>query len=140
MNKELLLDYIDACKLIEETEQDIRKLKRKQKEVAQGSVKGSNPDYPYQEQHFHIEGIQYTCADNDKLRAKEVLLNERKQNAEEIKSQVEAFMNTIPVRMQRIIRFKYFEGLSWEETANNMGKKATGESVRMELQRFLQNN
>ena len=137
MNKELLLHYIDACKLIEETEQDIRKLKRKQKEVAQGSVKGSNTDFPYQEQHFHIEGIQYTCSDNDKLRANEILLNERKQNAEGIKSKVEAFMNTVPARIQRIIRFRYFEGLSWNEAAELMGKKSTGESIRKEFENFM---
>ena len=46
-------------------------------------------------------------------------------------------MNTIPVRMQRIIQYKIFENLSWEEVAKKMGRKATGNSLRMELERFL---
>lgn len=74
---------------------------------------------------------------NDALLQEEKLLAERKQNAERKKHEVEAFMNAIPMRMQRIIRFKYFEGLSWEQTAQQMGRKATGDSVRMEFNNFL---
>ena len=46
-------------------------------------------------------------------------------------------MNTIPIRMQRIIRYKYFEGMSWEQVADRIGRMATGDSVRMEVDRFL---
>ena len=88
MEKQILMEYIDACELIRETEQDIQRLKRKKSETVQGSVKGSN-------------------------------------------------MNTIPIRMQRIIRYKYFEGMSWEQVADRIGRMATGDSVRMEVDRFL---
>jgi len=40
-------------------------------------------------------------------------------------------------RVQRIIRYKIFENLTWEEVAVKMGRKATAESVRKEYQRFL---
>ena len=46
-------------------------------------------------------------------------------------------MNTIPARMQRIIRLKYFEGKLWKEIAAQMGRNATADSVRMEFERFL---
>lgn len=138
MEKHILQDYIDACELIKETEADIRKLKKKRKTIIQTNVKGSNPDFPYQEQHFRIQGTTFTYTDDRQLRIEEGLLEERKANAEKIKLQVEAWMNTIPSRMQRIIRHKIFEGITWEETASKLGRKATGEGVRMEYQRFVQ--
>ena len=136
MDKNILEQYIDACELIKETEEDIRKLKRK-KAVIQDSVKGSNPDFPYQPQSFHIEGTREEVKDKICLEYEEKLLKERKANAERIKLDVESWMNTIPTRMQRIIRFKIFEGMKWEDTANKLGRNNSGESIRMELQRFL---
>ena len=46
-------------------------------------------------------------------------------------------MNTIPVRMKRIIRYKVFEGMTWQQVAKKMGRKATEESVKKEFQRFF---
>ena len=46
MDKKLLSDYIDACELIRETEQQIRRLRAKQSETTQDSVRGSNPEFP----------------------------------------------------------------------------------------------
>lgn len=137
MNKQILLDYIDACELIKETEKDIRKLNSKKKVMFQTNVKGSNPDFPYEQKHFHIEGSTFSYIDDAKLRYEERILEERKANAEEIKLQVEGFINQAPIRIQRIIKKKFFEGKSWEETARQMGRRATADSVRMELERFL---
>lgn len=140
MEKHILQDYIDACELIKETEADIRKLKRKKKTIIQTNVKGSNPDFPYQEQHFKVQGTTFTFRDDSQLRIEEKLLTERKANAEKIKLQVEEWINTIPNRMQRIIRYRIFEGESWEQVAKRLGRKATGDSVKMEYRRFLEKN
>ena len=137
MDKNILNDYIDACALVQETERDIRALKKKRKTIIQTNVSGSNPDFPYQPQHFKIEGTVFTCADDNALRRDEGLLERRKANAERIKQNVEEWMLTIPARMQRIIRWKFFEALEWEEVAAKMGRKATKESVRKEFQRFM---
>lgn len=137
MNKNILNDYIDACALIQETERDIRALKKKRKTIIQTNVSGSNPDFPYQPQHFKIEGTTFTYADDSALRWDEGLLERRKANAEKIKLNVEEWMLTIPARMQRIIRWKFLEELTWEEVAVKMGRKATGDSVRLEFQRFM---
>lgn len=140
MEKHILQDYIDACELIKETEADIRKLKRKKKTIIQTNVKGSNPNFPYQEQHFKVQGTAFTFRDDSQLRIEEKLLTERKANAEKIKLLVEAWMNTIPNRMQRIIRYRIFEGESWEQVAKRLGRKATGDGVKMEYRRFLEKN
>ena len=136
--KNILDQYVDACKLIEETEKDIQRLKKKRKTIIQTNVKGSNQDWPYQEQHFKIQGTTFTYADDYQLRMEEKLLEERKTNAAKIKQEAEVFMNTTPPRIQRIIRFKVFQKMTWEETAQKMGRKATAESVRKEYQRFFE--
>lgn len=136
MDKNILEQYIDACALIKETERDIQKLEHK-KSVVQDSVKGSNPEFPYQPQSFHIEGSREDVADRISLRYEERLLKERKAEAERIKTEVEAWLNTIPMRMRRIIRYKIFDGLTWEETANKVDGKKSGEGIRMEFKRYL---
>ncbi len=138
MDKKILNNYIDACALVKETEKDIRRLKKKRKTVIQTNVKGSNPSFPYQEQHFKVQGTTFTYQDDGNLRMEEKLLEQRKENAEKIKKQVEEWMPTIPIRMQRIIRYKVFEEMTWEQTAAKIGRKATGESVKKEFQRFME--
>ena len=137
MDKKILNDYRDACALVKETEEEIRRLKKKKKTVIQTNVKGSNPSFPYQAQHFKVQGTAFTYLDDSSLRMEEKLLEQRKENAEKIKRQVEEWMLTIPIRMQRIIRYKIFEERTWEQTAVKIGRKATGDSVRMELNNFM---
>lgn len=137
MNKEILEEYIDACELIKDTEKDINHLRQKRKTIIQTSVKGSNHDFPYTEQRFKVEGMAFTVADDNQLRYEERILEKRKINAEKIKLQVEEWMLTIPVRMQRIIRYRYLEELPWEQVAVKIGRKATADSVRKELNRFF---
>lgn len=138
LKKEILSEYIDACELIKETERDISRLKRRRQTIVTESVKGSMNDFPYAETHFKVEGIPYTYSNDVLLRAEEELLVQRKTQAEAIKVHVEKWMNTIPLRMQRIIRYHLFDGLSWAETADKMGKKSTEESIKKEFQRFMQ--
>ena len=137
MDKNILNDYIDACALVQETERDIRALKKKRKTIIQTNVSGSNPDFPYQPQHFKIEGTTFTYADDCALRWDVGVLERRIAYAEMIKLNVEEWMLTIPARMQRIIRWKFLEELTWEEVAVKMGRKATGDSVRMEFTNFM---
>lgn len=137
MDKHILNQYIDACVLIEEVEEDIRKLKKKKKTIVQTNVSGSNPDFPYNPQHFKIQGTTFTFREDSQLRMEEKLLDQRKADAEKIKIQVEEWMNTIPQRMQRIIRYKIFKGMNWQQVAKKMGRDATEESVRKEFERFF---
>ena len=97
-------------------------------------------EFPYIAKHFHIQGVSYSVImDPGELEVEERLLEERKQNAERIKIQVEEWLNTIPIRMVRIIRKRVFEQKSWGEVAQSIGRKATADSVRMEFERFMEN-
>lgn len=135
MNKEILNQYIDACELIKETQEDIRKL-RQRGEIQNDSVKGSMTDFPYIEKTFHIQGID--IGNEQQIEKERELLQQRINQAKELKNEVEAYLNTIPLRMQRIIYFHIFKQMSWEEVATRMGRKCTGESVRKEFERFMQ--
>ena len=137
MNKYVLSDYIDACALVKETQKDIARLQKQKRTIVTDKVKGSMNDFPYAETHFKVEGTPYTYSDDVRIRAEEVLLHERQQKAEEVKLAVEKWLCAVPMRMQRIIRHHFFDGLSWEETADRMGRKATGESMRKEFERFM---
>ena len=134
MDKKILADYMDAMELIKETEEDIRKLKKRRKTVIQTNVKGSNLKFPYQEKHYRIEGTAFTYQDDRNLRLEEKFLEQRKENAEKIKQQVEEWLL---IRMQRIIRYKIFEGMTWEQTAAKIGRKATENGLKKEFERFM---
>ena len=138
MDKEILKQYIDACEQVKEAKVDILRLKKNRKKIVQDRVSGSAHEFPYTAKSFHIEGLSYPVVkDPDELDRREAILQERLQKAEEIKRQVEAWMLTIPQRMQRIIRYRVLEELSWNEVAIRMGRKATADSVRMEYTNFM---
>lgn len=135
LNKTILSEYIDACELVKETEEDIRRLEKH--ETVHDKVYGSNPEFPYQKMSFPVSGVKAIRLDGQKLEKEKQLLQQRKEKAREIKIRAEEVMNSAPVRIQRIIKYKFFEGLSWEAVAHRMGRKATADSVRMEFNNFF---
>lgn len=72
------------------------------------------------------------------MRHEEKILEERRENAQRLKVEVEQWMNHIPQRMQRIIKYRVFEEMSWSQVAAKLGRKATADSVRMEYLRFME--
>ncbi len=136
MDKKILTDYIDACEFIKETEAEIKKLEKK-KRIVQDKVRGSNPEFPYEERSFHLGGTVETLAEAGRLARERQILEEQKVEAEELKLQVEEWMQEIPFRMQRIIRYKFFKELTWEEVSTLMGRKYTADGVRMEFNNFM---
>lgn len=117
---------------------DIRRLKKKRQTIVQTNVSGSNPDFPYNPQHFKIAGTAFTYEEDARLRHEEKILEERREQAQRLKVEVEQWMNHIPQRMQRIIKYRVFEDMSWSQVASKLGRKATEGSVKMEFQRFFE--
>ena len=136
MDKRILEDYIDACEFIKETEEEIKKLE-KRKRIVQDKVRGSNPEFPYEERSFNLGGTIETVEDAPALAREKQILEEQRRIASDLKLGVEEWMREIPFRMQRIIRYKFFKELTWEEVATLMGRKYTADGVRMEFQRFM---
>lgn len=139
MDKRILEDYIDACAQVKETKEALLKLRKAKKRREQDAVKGSSHEFPYTMQTYHLDGLAYAVVmdpgEEDRL---EEILRERLRNAERIKHDVEAWLNTISIRMQRIIRYRIFEELPWEQVAIKLGRRATADGVRMEYVRFME--
>ena len=80
MDKQILEQYIDACELIKDTKDDIRKLRKHRSQMQKDSVKGSAHEFPYTLQTYHLEGLGYAAVkDPDELERMEELLAERIQ-------------------------------------------------------------
>ena len=138
LDKSILNDYIDACAFIKDTETEIKKLEKK-KRIVQDRVRGSNPEWPYEPISFNLGGTVETVADAGRIQHEKRLLSIQKDKAEDLKLQVEEWMQEIPFRMNRIITYKIFKDLTWEEVATLMGRKATADSIRMEFNNFMKN-
>lgn len=132
MDKSIITDYVDACELVKETEQDIKL--RKKCQCVYDKVSGSNPEFPYQPMNFSITGVLESEIIEDE---EEKLLRERMENAKRIKVQAEKVINTAPIRMQRIIRLRIMQRLVWDEVAMKMGEGKTGDAYRMEFSSWL---
>lgn len=133
MDKRILEEYIDACEVIKEAEAEIRKLESKKSITANETVSGSNPEFPYNPQHFKVQGTTYSYSDDVRIRQK-------KEKAEQLKLQVEVWLISIPFRMQRIIKYKIFEEMTWQQVADRMGRNTTEASAKMEFKRFFEKN
>ena len=138
MDKQILKDYIDACAQVKETKEALLKLRKAKKRRELDAVKGSSHEFPYTMQTYHLDGLAYAVVmDPGEEERLEEVLRERLRNAERIKHDVEAWLNTISMRMQRIIRYRVFEDMTWAQVAMKMGRKATADSVRMEFERIM---
>ena len=133
-----LNDYVDAEALYKEAVKEMKAIERKKTTIVHDFVKGSSQSFPYTAGNIHISGIQYMPEDEATLKEDEEIVKERARRTKETKILVEHYMLRISPRMQRIIRYRIFEGESWEDVANKMGRNATGDSVRMEYKRFME--
>lgn len=135
--KQILNDYVDACELVRETEDDIEALQNEESMMTSDKVKGSMREYPYIEKSFNIKGTDERQVEH--LRRKRMILNERKAKAENIRLQALEVINQAPTRIQRIIRYRCMEKLTWKEVAEKMDIRTTEKSVQKEFERFLKN-
>lgn len=85
MDRNVLEQYIDACELVKETEQEIAKIKRQREVILRDSVKGSMHDFPFTEKRIHIQGLpDQVIRKSEQMENRERLLVERKEAAEKI--------------------------------------------------------
>ena len=137
LDKSILLQYMDAETLIEHTERQIQRLVAEREAVLSDTVKGSNPNYPYEEVTFKIEGLgDFSYTDKQILDLKH-RLEERKRNAAELRIQTEAWLNTLPPRLQLIVQIKYLGHGTWEEVSRKVGHNSTPEGLRKEFERYM---
>lgn len=130
-DKEILTQYVHAHELLIELDEDIQELSTK---VLKDKVKGSNPEYPYEERSFSLSG-----KDCDAWERKITQKIKQKEAIQEVDDRAQEIINSAPASIQRIIRFRCEKGLSWEEVARRMGGRISGEGRRQELYRYIKN-
>lgn len=122
--KELLKQYNDLKIEIRELEVRIESLRKKKIKVEKDSVKGSNPHFPYEQKSFVVEGYDYVGADRKELRLKLLskTLKDRLDKCEELKLQIEQFINDIPdSRTRRVFQYRYIDNMEWLPIAYRIG-------------------
>ena len=145
MDKEVLeqysslkAEYLDLQDEIRKLEKQIRKMETSRYQVSD-SVKGTRPDGTYGS--ITITGFPVP----DYYRRKK-LLEKRKANLSkfelqllELTNDVDDYINSLAdSRMRRMIRYKFFDELSWVQVAHRMGGKYTADSCRKQIERFLE--
>ena len=145
MDKEVLeqysslkAEYLDLQDEIRKLEKQIRKMETSRCQVSD-SVKGTRPDGTYAS--ITITGFPVP----DYYRRKK-LLEKRKANLSkfelqllELTNDVDDYINSLAdSRMRRMIRYKFFDELSWVQVAHRMGGKYTADSCRKQIERFLE--
>lgn len=139
MNIQALKEYIDICELVEETKLELDRLQGQEQRptVTIDKVKGSMQDFPYAETSFKVEGAVDPVTTSKTVETQKYLLKARIRDMEKQRDRLDKWIGKAPARMQRIIRYRFFDRLSWEQVADHMGRGATGDSVRKEFDRFL---
>lgn len=105
--------------------------------VVTDTVRGSSPYFPYIEQSFKIEGIDYEDY-NRRIRRIEKQLRRRLDELVDLMEEANKFIDSIDDSLIRqIITLRYIDGLTWNEVAARIGGNNTAESVRKAAERFL---
>lgn len=72
------------------------------------------------------------------LQRKKALINDKKMELLKIENEAVAYINSIQESsLRRILRFRYINGLSWQQVAVKMGPMYTADSCRMAHKRFM---
>lgn len=100
-----------------------------QRDIVRGGYGGT--------QRFDVEGSSETL---EKSRIQMEILKKKQKRAElEVHTAaVEEFIAAVDdSRMRQILRLRYIDGMSWNETAKNIGEFGQGDAVRISCSRFL---
>lgn len=144
MEKDILVQFAD----MQEEVKDIRKRAegvRKQLERLEtggtviDTVKGTRQDGTFGS--IRIEG--FPCVDHEKklrnLQSYLRKLAEAEEKLLELTNAAEEYINGIEdSRMRRIVRYRFLDGLSWNEVAARLGGNNTEGSVKMAFGRFFE--
>lgn len=137
LDKSILLQYMDAETLIEHTERQLRRLRMEREAVLTDTVKGSNPNYPYEEVTFRIEGLGNFNYTDKQILDLEHSLDQRRLEAAKLRIETEEWVNTLPPRLQLIVQIKFLGHGTWEEVARKIGHGSTSEGLRKEYERYM---
>lgn len=101
--------------------------------VVTDKVTGSMDQFPYLPRSITIEG-----RDEQKGRQLRRRLEIKVDNLQDKLIEIEEWMDSVEdVEMRSLLRLRYQNGFSWEETAANMGYGHTYDTARKRVERFF---
>ena len=145
LNKEVLEQYSSLKAEYQDLQEEIKKLEKQISKMeasriqVSDSVKGTRHDGTYGS--IRITGFPVP----DYYRRKDMLEKRKKKLTEfelqllELTNEVDDYINSMTnSRMRRMMRYKFFDELSWVQVAHRMGGKYTADSCRKQIDRFLE--
>ncbi len=144
MDREILTQYADLREEIKDIRRRVERVYKQLERLETGgtvidAVKGTRQDGTFGS--IHIEG--FPCVDHEKkrksLQSYVARLAEAEERLLELTNAVEEYINSIEdSRMRRIVRYRFIDGLSWNEVADMLGENHTEGSVKMAFGRFFE--
>jgi hypothetical protein len=142
MDKGILKQYDDLRRELMDTK---RRIKRNEEEIqrltktnmVRDTVKGGEGGT----RHYTVEGFP-----DSEYKRKKTLLMSRKIKLEKLEKRldhmlndVEEYINSVGSSRKRLIlRYRYIDAMTWREIAKKLGPGNNGDSVRIEISRFLE--
>ena len=119
MTKDLLDQYPDICRELEDVE-------RKLQEPVSDTVSGSGPDFPYRQHTVFIRGIPPGLAAQRDMLARQ-------------KAEVEGFIRSLPnSRLRRIVDLRAVQGLGWGQVAAKIGHRVSADAIKHQYYRIFE--
>ena len=142
VTKEILNQYIDLKKEIEETREKIEKNKKQIEKIENdGNVADSVSGGEGGIKHFKVEGFPYPEYSRKKtlLYARQTTLTNLEIELMETINQIELFISSVDDSlMRRIINLRFIEKLSWNKVADRIGGGNTEDSIKKTFYRFME--
>lgn len=119
MTKELLEQYPDICRELEDVE-------RKLHQPVADTASSSGNEFPFTQHTITIRGIQpKLIKQRDRLQAQ--------------KEEIEMFIQSLPnSKLRRLVDYHVVKGLSWEQVAAKMGHRETVWGVKSRYYRIFE--
>lgn len=139
-NKDILEQYtavLAECRILEK---ELSSLRDKGLEYVTDAVSGC-PDYPpYGVRSVQIGGIAQDPQVKREIKALEANIQQQYKNAVFWRNKAEGILATVESAKARVIlRYRYVDGLEWNEIADKLDDGSTMESVRKISERTLKN-
>lgn len=144
ISKQALQNYRRNLREIESINYQLERLYKEQERIkdttVHDSVQMSNPEYPYNAQHYHIEGVtgERDKAVNYIIRQQIKHLDRLQKSLQKATAEVALYIESIEdADTKSIITYRVLYGDSWKVVAKKMGAGYTDEAVRQKYSRHF---
>lgn len=141
MNKMILKQLQSIKREIRDIEKEICDVQNKinilEQDKTHATVVGSRPDLTIGP--ITIRGYRKGYGNKiEELKAKKRILNQKRKELLQTEKEAEEYIFSIQdSSVRRIMKYRYIDGLTWQQVAVKMGPKYTADGCRMTHKRFM---